>query len=71
MLDNTIDPATGMLVARAEFPNKDEALWPGQLCDVKVRLRVDDKASLGTSQAMTVLVSLFMIGMRLERVLLT
>jgi len=41
VLDNTIDPATGMLVARAEFANKDEALWPGQLCDVKVRLRVD------------------------------
>ena len=41
VLDNTIDPATGMLVARAEFPNKDEALWPGQLCDVKVNLRVD------------------------------
>jgi len=42
VLDNTIDPATGMLVARAEFANKDEALWPGQLCDVRVRLRVDD-----------------------------
>ncbi|MFO1136884.1 MAG: efflux RND transporter periplasmic adaptor subunit [Rhodoblastus sp.] len=41
VLDNTIDPATGMLVARAEFPNKDEALWPGQLCDVKVGLRID------------------------------
>lgn len=41
VLDNTIDPATGMLVARAEFPNKDEALWPGQLCDLKVRMRVD------------------------------
>jgi len=34
------------------------------------RLRVDDEASLGTSQAMTVLASLFMTGMRLERVLL-
>ena len=42
VLDNTIDPATGMLVARAEFANTDEALWPGQLCDLKVKLRVDD-----------------------------
>jgi len=42
VLDNTIDPATGMLVARAEFANRDEALWPGQLCDVRVRLRIDN-----------------------------
>lgn len=34
------------------------------------RLRVDDEASLGTSRAMTMLASLFMTGMRLERVLL-
>ncbi|MDE2362116.1 MAG: efflux RND transporter periplasmic adaptor subunit [Hyphomicrobiales bacterium] len=42
VLDNTIDPSTGMLVARAEFANADEALWPGQLCDLRVQFRVDD-----------------------------
>jgi membrane fusion protein, multidrug efflux system len=42
VLDNAIDPATGMLVARAEFANADEALWPGQLCDLRIRLRVDN-----------------------------
>jgi membrane fusion protein, multidrug efflux system len=42
VLDNAIDPATGMLVARAEFANKDEALWPGQLCDIRITLRSDD-----------------------------
>jgi putative transposase len=35
------------------------------------RLRVDDEASLDTSRAMTLLASLFMIGMRLERMLQT
>jgi len=54
VLDNTIDPATGMLVARAEFANKDEALWPGQLCDVKVRLRVDDNLVTIPRQAVQV-----------------
>jgi putative transposase len=33
------------------------------------RLRVDDEASLGTSRAMTMLASVFMTGMRLERML--
>ncbi len=33
------------------------------------RLRVDDEASDGTSRAMTVLASLFMTAMRLERLL--
>ena len=42
VLDNAIDPATGMLVARAMFTNADEALWPGQLCDLRVQLRVDN-----------------------------
>ncbi len=35
------------------------------------RLRVDDEASLGTSRAMTLLASMFMTGMRLERMLQT
>ena len=42
LIDNAIDPATGMLVARAVFENGDQALWPGQLCDLRVTLRVDD-----------------------------
>jgi transposase len=33
------------------------------------RLRVDDEASLQTSRHMTLLASVFMIGMRLERML--
>lgn len=54
VIDNAIDSATGMLVARAEFPNKDEALWPGQLCDVKVRLRVDENLTVVPREAVQI-----------------
>lgn len=54
VLDNTIDPATGMLVARGEFANRDEALWPGQLCDVRVRLRMDDNLTTVPREAVQV-----------------
>jgi RND family efflux transporter MFP subunit len=29
------------VTARSVFANKDEMLWPGQLCDVRVTLRTD------------------------------
>lgn len=54
LIDNTIDPATGMLVARATFPNEDQALWPGQLCDLKVTLRVDDNLVVVPREAVQV-----------------
>ena len=31
MIENTVDPATGMVMIRATMPNKDEILWPGTL----------------------------------------
>ncbi|MCC2099603.1 MAG: efflux RND transporter periplasmic adaptor subunit, partial [Hyphomicrobiales bacterium] len=46
--------ATGMLVARGEFANRDEALWPGQLCDVRVRLRMDDNLTTVPREAVQV-----------------
>ncbi len=54
LIDNTIDPATGMLVARATFANDDQALWPGQLCDLKVTLRVDDNLVVVPREAVQV-----------------
>ena len=39
LLDNTVDPATGTIVIRAEFDNADELLWPGQLCNLTLTLR--------------------------------
>jgi hypothetical protein len=41
VLDNTIDAATGTIMVRAMFENADDVLWPGQLCNVRVTLRVD------------------------------
>ena len=29
MIENTVDPATGMAMIRATMPNEDEILWPG------------------------------------------
>ena len=41
VVDNTIDPATGTITARAIFENPNEILWPGQLCNVRVTLRTE------------------------------
>jgi multidrug efflux system membrane fusion protein len=38
-IDNQIDPTTGTLKLKAEFPNANFQLWPGQF--VNVRLKVD------------------------------
>lgn len=42
ILDNAIDSATGTISIRAVFENKDEFLWPGQLCNLRIVLRTDD-----------------------------
>jgi membrane fusion protein, multidrug efflux system len=39
LIDNTVDAATGTIVIRAQFDNKDELLWPGQLCNLTLTLR--------------------------------
>lgn len=39
VIDNQVDPATGTIKLKAEFPNLDLQLWPGQF--VNVRLLVD------------------------------
>jgi len=38
-IDNQVDPTTGTLKFKAEFPNADLQLWPGQFANV--RLKVD------------------------------
>jgi len=37
-IDNTTDVATGTIRLKAEFPNADKALWPGQFVDVVLTL---------------------------------
>ena len=36
VVDNHIDPQTGTIRLKAEFPNEDNALWPGQFVPVKI-----------------------------------
>jgi membrane fusion protein, multidrug efflux system len=42
MVENTIDPTTGMATVRAAMPNEDELLWPGTLVTAQVTLRTED-----------------------------
>jgi multidrug efflux system membrane fusion protein len=41
MVENTIDPTTGLVMARATMPNADDLLWPGTLVTVQVTLRTE------------------------------
>ncbi|HEY6004417.1 MAG TPA: efflux RND transporter periplasmic adaptor subunit [Anaeromyxobacter sp.] len=43
-VNNTVDPATGTILLKARVPNEDEALWPGQLVDVSIRVAERTKA---------------------------
>ncbi|HEX5212503.1 MAG TPA: efflux RND transporter periplasmic adaptor subunit [Pseudolabrys sp.] len=49
MIENTIDPATGMAIIRATMPNKDEALWPGTLVTAEMTLREEDAVVVPTA----------------------
>jgi multidrug efflux system membrane fusion protein len=41
MIENTVDPATGMVLVRATMDNNDELLWPGTLVNTQVILRYE------------------------------
>lgn len=45
-LDNSIDPTTGMIQARAEFANKDYALFPNQFVNINLLVEVHKNALL-------------------------
>ena len=38
-IDNTVTPESGTVQLKAEFPNADQALWPGQFVDVVLVIR--------------------------------
>jgi multidrug efflux system membrane fusion protein len=42
--NNTITTSTGTIALKAEFPNEDRKLWPGQFVDAHLRLRVQQNA---------------------------
>ena len=49
MIENTIDPATGMATIRASMPNKDELLWPGTLVTAEMTLRSEEGVAVPSS----------------------
>jgi multidrug efflux system membrane fusion protein len=42
MIENTVDPATGLATIRATMPNADEVLWPGTLVTTELTLRSEE-----------------------------
>jgi membrane fusion protein, multidrug efflux system len=42
MIENTVDPATGMAMIRATMPNEHEVLWPGTLVTAEMILRSEE-----------------------------
>lgn len=44
VIDNTVDPKTGMIVMRAIFDNENRDLWPGQFVRTRVVLYTLDQA---------------------------
>jgi membrane fusion protein, multidrug efflux system len=49
MIENAIDPTTGLATVRATMPNEDELLWPGAIVTARVRLRIDDAVVVPTT----------------------
>ncbi|WP_082156984.1 efflux RND transporter periplasmic adaptor subunit, partial [Afipia felis] len=43
-IDNQVDPATGTVKVKAEFPNPNHQLWPGQFVNVRLKVEVLPKA---------------------------
>ncbi len=43
-IDNQVDPTTGTLKLKAEFPNARFQLWPGQFVNVRLKVETLDKA---------------------------
>ncbi|MCV4262768.1 efflux RND transporter periplasmic adaptor subunit [Pseudomonas capsici] len=41
LIDNQVSPTTGTIRAKAQFDNRDEKLWPGQLVTVKIQTGIE------------------------------
>lgn len=50
-INNTVDPTTGTLLLKAQFPNEDERLWPGEFVDVRLELGSDPNAEVVPAEA--------------------
>ena len=49
MVENTVDPATGMVTIRATMPNQKEVLWPGTLVNTVLTLRAEERVTVPAS----------------------
>jgi membrane fusion protein, multidrug efflux system len=52
-VDNAVDPASGTLLLKGEFANRDGQLVPGQLVDVRLVLYVEPNATVIPAPAVT------------------
>src|SRR6266478_4391668 len=50
-VDNSVDTSTGTVLLKAEFPIRDNVLWPGEFLNVRLQLYIDDKALVVPAQA--------------------
>jgi membrane fusion protein, multidrug efflux system len=50
-VDNAVDTATGTVLLKAEFANRDNALWPGEFVNVRLQLYVEPQALVVPAQA--------------------
>ncbi len=50
-IDNSVDPATGMITLKAVFANEDNALWPGRFVYAVTQVGVDPGAIVVPSSA--------------------
>ena len=53
MIENTVDPATGMVTIRATMDNADEVLWPGTLVNVSLSIRQEEAVTVPTAAVQT------------------
>ena len=50
-IDNSVDSTTGTIKLKAQFPNSDRVLWPGQFVNVRARLNMEQNRILIAAQA--------------------
>jgi multidrug efflux system membrane fusion protein len=50
-VDNSVDTTTGTVLLKGEFPNRDNALWPGEFLNVRLQLYVEERAVVVPGQA--------------------
>jgi multidrug efflux system membrane fusion protein len=52
-IDNNVDPGTGTILLKAEFPNADRSLWPGEFVNARLVLFTERRACVVPSQAVS------------------